>query len=290
MLRCLPLFAFFIALSASQPDPRSPKLIFILAGQSNMAGRGGVVNGTWDHIIPPECSPDPSILRLNAHLRWEPAHEPLHADIDVLKTCGVGPGMAFANAIRSAGCKGEIGLVPCAIGGTNISEWEKGTGLYERMLRRTRAAVEEGGGSVAALLWYQGESDAKERAEAEAYAGRMVRMVRDLRADLAAPHLLVIQVALASSEGNFTEIVREAQKGIKLPNVVCVDAKGLALEEDNLHLTTQSQVHVGKMLAAAYLRHAKSHLQRSLFENCQASMEYNLFLILLLKISCLLIL
>ncbi|KAH7687017.1 SGNH hydrolase protein [Dioscorea alata] len=259
------LLLFLTALSPSQSDPGSPsKLIFILAGQSNMAGRGGVVNTTWDHIIPPESSPNPSILRLNAHLQWEPAHEPLHADIDVLKTCGVGPGMAFANAVRSGGCEGEIGLVPCAIGGTTISEWERGQGLYERMVRRAKAAVEEGGGRVGAVLWYQGESDTEERAEAEAYAGRMARLVRDLREDLGQPGLLVIQVALASGEGNFTEIVREAQKGIKLPNVLCVDAEGLALEEDHLHLTTHAQVHLGKMLAAAYLGHVKPHLE-SLF-------------------------
>lgn len=191
----LPLLLFLTAPSPSQSDFRSPsKLIFILAGQSNMAGRGGVVNTTWDHIIPPESSPNQSILRLNAHLQWEPAHEPLHADIDVLKTCGVGPGMAFANAVRSGGCEGEIGLVPCAIGGTTISEWERGQGLYERMVRRARAAVEEGGGRVGAVLWYQGESDTEEMAEAEAYAGRMARLVRDLREDLGQPGLLVIQV------------------------------------------------------------------------------------------------
>ena len=49
--------------------------------------------------------------------------------------------------------------------------------------------------------------------------------------------------------------MREAQKSINLPNVVCVDAKGLALKEDNLHLTTDAQVQLGHMLADAYLTH-----------------------------------
>lgn len=51
------------------------------------------------------------------------------------------------------------------------------------------------------------------------------------------------------------EVVREAQKSIDLPNVVCVDAKGLELKEDNLHLTTAAQVQLGHMLADAYLAH-----------------------------------
>lgn len=49
--------------------------------------------------------------------------------------------------------------------------------------------------------------------------------------------------------------MREAQKGINIPNVICIDAKGLPLNEDNLHLNTESQVKLGHMLAEAYLTH-----------------------------------
>ncbi|KAJ0614353.1 putative sialate O-acetylesterase domain, SGNH hydrolase superfamily [Helianthus annuus] len=80
-------------------DAATGKSIFILAGQSNMSGRGGVVNLTWDGYVPRESSPNPSILRLSANLSWELAVEPLHCDIDVAKVCGVGPGMAFANSL-----------------------------------------------------------------------------------------------------------------------------------------------------------------------------------------------
>ena len=67
-----------------------------------MSGRGGVDQSRrWDGVVPPECQPNPDILRLSAKLNWETAHEPLHKDIDTKKSCGVGPGMAFANAVRS---------------------------------------------------------------------------------------------------------------------------------------------------------------------------------------------
>jgi Carbohydrate esterase, sialic acid-specific acetylesterase len=103
------VLSLFLLMAISQPsisDPtplncsESRKLIFILAGQSNMAGRGGVYKNKWDHVVPNECGPHPSILRLNAGRVWEEARDPLHADIDVPKTCGVGPGMSFANWIR----------------------------------------------------------------------------------------------------------------------------------------------------------------------------------------------
>lgn len=63
-----------------------------------------------------------------------------------------------------------------------------------------------------------------------------------------------MQVALASGD-KYKEKVREAQLGINLQNVVCVDAKGLHLKEDHLHLTTEAQVKLGHMLAEAYLKH-----------------------------------
>ncbi|KAL3637026.1 hypothetical protein CASFOL_019325 [Castilleja foliolosa] len=38
-----------------------------------------------------------------------------------------------------------------------------------------------------------------------------------------------------------------------MENVITVDAMGLALQKDGLHLTTMSQVQVGNMLANAFL-------------------------------------
>jgi hypothetical protein len=75
-------------------DPTKKCLeIFILSGQSNMSGRGGIIITTaedgsksskWDGVVPAECATEPgAILRLNRNLEWEEAHEPLHAGIDL---------------------------------------------------------------------------------------------------------------------------------------------------------------------------------------------------------------
>ncbi|KAA8537796.1 hypothetical protein F0562_027624 [Nyssa sinensis] len=244
---------------------RSPdimqKNIFILAGQSNMAGRGGVINNIWDGIIPPECQPNPSILRLSAALVWEEAHEPLHADIDFNSICGVGPGMPFASAVLERDSRfGIVGLVPCAVGGTGVSEWLRGTRLYDDLVRRAGAALEDGG-TIRAILWYQGERDTVDRKDAEMYKQRLEKFILDLRTDLHSSLLPVFQVALASGQGPFVETVRQAQLGINLPNVMCVDAKGLPLEPDNLHLSTPAQVRLGEMLADAFLQTIPTPIQ-----------------------------
>ncbi|XP_060173242.1 probable carbohydrate esterase At4g34215 [Lycium barbarum] len=243
------------------------KNIFILSGQSNMSGRGGVfnqtsltgmVNLTWDGVVPPECQPNPSIVRLSAQLTWVEAQEPLHKDIDVNKTCGVGPGMSFANTLKSKDPNiGVIGLVPCAIGGTNITQWARGGWLYNEMIRRTKAAL-QGGGTIRGMLWYQGESDAIELEDAQLYKSRLMKFFKYVRKDLQLPTLPVIQVALATAPGPYMEVIRKAQFGIKLPNVRTVDAKGLPIGPDLLHLTTPAHVQLGQMLADSFLQTQKS--------------------------------
>ncbi|TKV90074.1 hypothetical protein SEVIR_9G004500v4 [Setaria viridis] len=244
--------------------PPSDKLIFILAGQSNMAGRGGVVANRWDGVVPSDCAPSPAVLRLSPDLRWEQAREPLHQGIDASNNhaVGVGPGMPFANALLRSGRAGApvVALVPCAVGGTRMADWARGTDLYAQMLRRARVALETGG-RIGALLWYQGESDTVRWSDANEYGRRMGMFVRDIRADLGIPHLLVIQVGLASGLGHYTQLVREAQKGIKLRNVRFVDAMGLPLQDGHLHLSTQAQVQLGHMLAQSYLNYGHAHSQ-----------------------------
>ncbi|GJN22598.1 hypothetical protein PR202_gb10178 [Eleusine coracana subsp. coracana] len=252
--------------SREEKTTTTTRLVFILGGQSNMGGRGGATRGgVWDGVVPPQCSPSPRILRLNPALRWEEAREPLHAGIDLNNVIGVGPGMSFAHAVlhgsRSSSSVITIGLVPCAQGATPITDWARGTHLYNRMIQRTRAALNNNGQAVggktktklAALLWYQGEADTIRRQDALAYTSRMEAFVRDLRQDLNMPNLLVIQVGLATGQGKFIDLVRQAQRAVNLPNVKYVDAKGLPVANDYTHLTTPAQVLLGKMLAKAYL-------------------------------------
>ncbi|KAL8230936.1 hypothetical protein R6Q57_000714 [Mikania cordata] len=243
---------FFYSSFLISANADAGKTIFLLAGQSNMAGRGGVINDKWDGYVPPQSSPNPSILRLSADFNWQPATEPLHRDIDYLRACGVGPGMAFANSIlRLDSSIGVIGLVPCAVGGTNITEWARGGHLYDQLIRRANAAL-VGGGSIKGLLWYQGESDTVSREDAESYKRRSEMFFDHVRSDLLLPALPIIQVAIASGIGSFVDEVREAQLGMWLVNLRTVDAKGLGLEPDRLHLNTSSQVKLGEMLAQAF--------------------------------------
>src|ERR1700722_12544886 len=96
------------------------KQLFLLIGQSNMAGRG-VVEEQDKEIIP-------GVFMLNKEMAWVPAIDPLHFDKPAV--AGVGLGRTFAKTLQWASPGAPIGLIPAAFGGTSLDEWKPGDKLY----------------------------------------------------------------------------------------------------------------------------------------------------------------
>jgi hypothetical protein len=249
--------------------------VFLLCGQSNMAGRGGVAERAWDGAVPPECEPVPGVWCLSADgSRWQQAQEPLHAGVDAPgKPCGIGPGLPFAAALvqRSSGAGAAqqlaVGLVPCAVGGSALHEWELPDGLLgRRAVERALASLAAPGAAaparLAGVLWYQGETDAGSGADAASWALRFAaHVVGALRTLLRAPSLPFAVVAITTAplpSCAHTHAVRAAQLGLALPHCCVVDAAGLPLQPDGLHLTTAGAVTLGRRLATAWTAHEQS--------------------------------
>ncbi|MQM04922.1 hypothetical protein Taro_037728, partial [Colocasia esculenta] len=81
-------------------------------------------------------------------------------------------------------------------------------------------------------------------------------LVTRVRARLMRPRSPTVEVLvlLATGLGPHLGMVRAAQKAVNLTNVVLVDAWGLLVSNDFVHLTTEAQVLLGEKLAAAYTR------------------------------------
>ncbi len=127
--------------------------LFLLAGQSNMAGRGKVA--AEDKVA------HPRVLVLAKDGKWRPAVDPLHWDKG---SAGVGLGRAFAIALAENNDKVTIGLIPAACGGSPISTWTSGgyhgqtkSHPYDDAIARARRARQDG--TLKGILWHQGESD-----------------------------------------------------------------------------------------------------------------------------------
>jgi hypothetical protein len=240
--------------SMAQP----PRAIYLLMGQSNMSGRGVLTE-----IAPGTLDLDDRIQLYGNDGRWRKAAEPLdtaQGQIDKVSSDpdGVGPGLAFAKAILKRHPGRPIGLVTCAKGGSAIGEWKRSTErstLYGSCLARAREAAPFG--QIAGILWYQGETDARSEAAAQAWAGRFAEMIIQFRSDLGKPDLPVAVVGLGDQPrsgkyaGQFPawSTVRESQERLRLDHQVYVSAAGLPRNPDELHLNTDSQVRLGQALA-----------------------------------------
>ncbi|KAK4352125.1 hypothetical protein RND71_027643 [Anisodus tanguticus] len=183
-----------------------------------MAGRGGVIRKivggnitkVWNRFVPRECKPNRKIIRFNAAQKWEEAHEPINYGIDCLASCGLGPGMAFANEILKRDSKfGVIGLVPCARGGTGLFKWRRGSLPYDELVKRAKLA-EKDGGIIRGLLWYHGESDVKGGNGYKDYKINLEKFIHDLRSDLSSPNLPILQGTERINEEGAEEIKVDA--------------------------------------------------------------------------------
>ena len=224
----------------SQPDPQFH--LYLLIGQSNMAGRGPVDAESK--------VPHPRVLMLNKNREWVPATDPMHFDKAV---AGVGPGLAFGKRMAEENSKIRIGLIPCAVGGTPISAWVPGkedksthTHPYDDMLERARVAMQAG--VMKGILWHQGEAD---RSNPD-YGKRLTELIEQLRKDLSAPDVPFVAGELtpfnpknAAATAAFNAVVR----GLSMRNYACVSGEGLEHRGDNTHYDTASARILGQRYA-----------------------------------------
>lgn len=240
----------------SEKPVEAPKnmTLFLLAGQSNMAGRAPVPEA--------DLQPLERTYKLNRDGRWVPATSPLHFD---RAAAGMGPANGFAKAYLAAHPDETIGLVPCAVGGSGMATWiDGGEGMHGCNLRNAlgRARIAAANGRFAAILWHQGECDAtradgtREKCVA-VYSRRFRDMVARIRDELGEPDLPVI----VGEIGRFWSARRKADELINpvlnaLPDTVthcaCVSSIDLTPISDGLHFDYPSTDTLGRRYYAAY--------------------------------------
>lgn len=227
-----------------------PMHIFVLAGQSNMAGRG--------ELEAVDLTPHPRVFVLDEHDEWVIATEPLHFDKPA--RVGTGPGLAFAKTVADQNPGIRVGLVPTAVGGSPIETWTPGgfhesTGLHpwDDAVRRIRVAMPAG--EIKAVLWHQGEGDSGP-ARAPLYKDRLYDLIRRFRAVAGDDQLPFIIGQLGQfkewSEGR--QLVDAAHQSVPIvfERTRFVSSDGLAHVGDGTHFNAASARELGRRYAAAY--------------------------------------
>ncbi len=237
------LFLFTMAPARAQTPPQNLQ-VFLLIGQSNMAGRGAVE--AEDQV------PHPRVFTLTKDLRWVPAVDPLH--FDKPERVGTGLGKTFGVTVAESDPEAVVGLVPAAFGGSALDEWKPGSPHYVNAVARAREALKHG--RLAGILWHQGESDRKPELVAT-YPQRFAAMIAQLRADLDAPEVPVIVGEIGRfcpNEGPVNAAIR--QLPAMVPYCALVSSEGLAgrpEEPETVHFTTPAFRELGRRYAASWL-------------------------------------
>ncbi len=252
-----PVLAGITPISAGNLPAKESFHVFLLMGQSNMAGRGA--------LEPEDKQPHPHVLMLNQMGEWVPAIDPMHFDKPV---AGVGLGRTFGLAIAAARPGVTVGLVPCAVGGSPIDVWRPGVRYeptqshpWDDALRRAKLALRAG--TLQGILWHQGESDAKPALAAD-YEAKLHALIARLRTELNAPTAPFIVGQL----GVFPEAPWDAARiqvdrahrelPAKIPHTGFVSAAGLTHKGDRVHFDSRSYRILGRRYAEAFLELTKN--------------------------------
>ena len=237
--------------AASLP-PKQKLHLFLLVGQSNMAGRG--------RIAEQDKQPHPRVLALSKDLEWKPAVAPLHFDKPGI--VGVGIGGTFGREVAKTDPDITVGLIPCAVGGSPIDAWVEGAFYkptkshpWDDAIKRAKHALQHG--ELKGILWHQGESDSKEGL-AETYEKKLHALIARFRKELDAPNVPFI----GGQMGQFKERpwsdakkrVDQAHRdlGSKVFRAAFVNSDGLNHKGDKVHFNAAGFRELGRRYAKAY--------------------------------------
>ena len=204
---------------------------FLLIGQSNMAGRG----------FPSEVEPIVNDrLKVLRNGRWWPMYTPVNCD---RKTAGISLAESFADAY-SKEHNVDVGLIPCADGGTCLDQWQIGGLLHTNVLYQCELATRTS--TIAGVLWHQGESDCLEE-RYPFYEEKCTVLMEDFRRRLGLADVPFLLGGLGDYLKDFHRPyiaenypkINEALQAVarKLPMTGFVSAEGLGANADNLHFS-----------------------------------------------------
>lgn len=226
---------------------------FLMVGQSNMAGRGFLkaVKPIYDEQI-----------KMLVNGRWQTMWEPINFD---RPTAGIGLAASFAGAWRLKNEHEQIGLIPCADGGTSLDDWAVGGELFDNAVFQAKLAQRTS--TLDGILWHQGESDSYAD-RSSLYYDKLTVIMDAFRHELECPDIPLVVGGLgdfltAGRYGQyFTEynLVNQALQRFAdtKPNCYFVTASGLTANPDGLHFDALSQRKFGIRYFEAF--HSKTNI------------------------------
>ncbi len=227
--------------------------VFLMAGQSNMAGRGAI---EAEDLVTNE-----RIITVNSENEWTTAKEPIH--FYELGSSGLDCGMSFARELlKYVPDSVTIAMVPCAVGGSSVFQWlNDGTHRDVKLLTnfKQKVALSKKKGVIKGILWHQGERNANEDDLPE-YQEALLALFSKFRTSVGNDTLPIIlgEIGRFAEPEEKAEYFDEINKIIRSvasenENLHSVSSEGLEDRGDNLHFNSEGQRTLGKRYAEKYL-------------------------------------
>lgn len=228
--------------------------VYLMAGQSNMAGRG--------FVEPKDTIIHKRVLTINKNGKLIYAKEPLH--FYEPSNTGLDMGISFAKRIASKTSDSiSILIIPLAVGGSSIGQWiENKKHRNVELLKNFEDKVEIGKtyGKIKGILWHQGESNANNTPSISKYETNLSLLFSKFRKIVGNQNLPIVVGELgnySTTKKNWEKLNSKIRSYANTDlNVKIVSASGLTDKGDKLHFDSKSLRILGKRYAEKMLAHA----------------------------------
>ena len=226
--------------------------VFILAGQSNMAGRG--------KVEPIDTIPDSRIFTINKERELILAKEPLHFYEPTMTglDCGLSFGKELLKHIPDSI---SVLIIPTAVGGSSISQWiNDSTFRNVTLMTNFNEKIEIGQkyGTIKGILWHQGENDATTQETIEIYNKQLQKLFSLFRNSIANRELPIIIGELGSfskTDDTWEAINSKIEEYVKTdPNSYLIKTNDLKDKGDRVHFDSEGQREIGRRFAERFIK------------------------------------
>lgn len=222
--------------------------VFVLAGQSNMQGRGSSGD------LPAHLRVQPDNVRYYTHGR----------ESTIAKYHYFGPEVNFAYLVSKMFPNDNVIIIKSAATGSSITQWLPGNELYEALIRQVNYAVDLTKADIQGIVWMQGETDAREQSLAEAYQTNLETFLSHLRNDLQAEEAAILLGQIRQPNHNFAyeKQIRQAQQQVADADEhkILVTTDDLGKLYDKVHYDSDGLVELGRRFAVGFVEHRKRQL------------------------------
>jgi len=248
--------------------------VFLLGGQSNMAGRGAVSELPDASVLSNE---NVMLYHSSSMSSGQPANQWTTLRPASSASGYFGPEIGFGNRIAELYPDRRIALIKHAVGGTDIgADWNPGaypgdTSHFGPQYATFVQTVNSGIASLIAqgydpvirgMLWQQGERDARDVAYGPVYGRNLSHFIRRVRAQFDAPNMPFIYgqvLPVELSAYTYRDDVRQGQLDVDedsghvsaTDGARFVPADDLPMNSDNLHVGAAGQMELGIRFAEA---------------------------------------